>query len=306
MIRSQIADTVLMVRPADFTANPDTLGDNYFQDSSKVTDDANALAQAEFDAMVELLEDNGVTVIRVQDTPTPHTPDSIFPNNWFVTNSDGIMTIFPMFAPNRNMESHKAVLYNAAVSAFKPLKIIDLRDKADGHDWVLEGTGAMIIDRPHSVVYACRSQRLSPELFDYFCVERGYEPILFDALDKEGKPIYHTNVMMAIGEDIAVVCSECIPEGQRERVLQKLSSTGHEIVDITLEQVYAFAGNMLFLRNGQAKRLVVMSESARRSLTDAQLSQLSRFRILAPKLDTIERLGGGSARCMMAEIFRHD
>lgn len=306
MIRNQITDTVLMVRPACFMANPDTLEDNYFQDPIDAPDNPNARAQGEFDHMVTLLEEQGVTVIQVQDTPEPHTPDSIFPNNWFVTNSDGVMTIFPMYAENRNWESHKAVLYNAAVQAFKPRKILDLRDLSEGHGWVLEGTGAMVIDRPHSAVYASRSRRLSEELFDHFCVERGYEPILFDALDRDGNPIYHTNVMMALGEDMAVICSECIPPDQREIVLRKLTTTGHEILDITLEQVYAFAGNMLFLRSGQGRRLLVMSECARRRLTTLQLSQLSHFTIISPPLDTIEQLGGGSARCMMAEIFRHD
>lgn len=306
MIRSQIADTVLMVRPAHFIANPDTLEDNQFQDPTNAPKHPTAEAQGEFDAMVGLLEEHGVTVVQVQDTPEPHTPDSIFPNNWFVTNSDGVMTLFPMYADNRSQESRKPELYNAVLQAFRPRHILDLRERGAEHGWVLEGTGAMILDRPHGVVYACRSQRLSEELLEIFCEERGYEPIIFDALDREGNPIYHTNVMMALGEDMAILCSESIPEEQRDRVRTKLISTGHEILDISMEQVYSFAGNMLFLRSGQGQRLLVMSECAYRSLDSTQLERLSRFTIIAPKLDTIEQLGGGSARCMMAEIFRHD
>ncbi len=307
MRRLQTTDTVFMVRPSKFGVNPDTLADNYFQrpDSAKKNDAEEALK--EFDAMVKLLEDAGITVIVVDDTPNPYTPDSIFPNNWFVTNSDGVLSLFPMHAPNRQLEPEKQELFGPVVRAFQPKKILDLRKVSfNTLGGSLESTGAMVIDRLNSVVYACQSQRISPEIFDYFCNERGYEPFLFDAYDNEGRPIYHTNVMMAIGKSIAVLCLEAVAPQQRNKLVDKLQQTRHELLEITMEQMYAFAGNMLFLHTRQGKPCVVMSQTAYKSLTPSQLTQLNDYKIIAPELGTIERLGGGSARCMMAEIFRHN
>ena len=305
--RDQIASMVYMVRPADFTANKDTLGDNHFQDADHIPSNAQELALREFDGFVSLLRENGILVAVAQDTPDPHTPDSIFPNNWFVTNSDGTLTIFRLFAENRDLESRKPELYDKLIDAYRPAKIFDLRPIAEEAGAYLEGTGSMVLDRDNDVAYACHSKRTDEGLFRKFCSERQYEPILFSAVDGNGAPIYHTNVMMAVAEDLAVICPDTIrdPE-ERATVLRKLEETGHECVLITLEQMYAYAGNMLGVRNLLGQRFMVMSRQALDSLSSAQIAQISRkMGIIAPDIRTIETLGGGSARCMMAEIFKH-
>lgn len=305
--REQIAGMVYMVRPANFTANKATLGDNFFQDPDGVSGDPQAKALREFDAFVSLLRENGILVAVAQDTEEPHTPDSIFPNNWFVTNSDGTLSIFRLFAKNRDMESRKPELYDKLLEVYRPVKILDLRPIALETGAYLEGTGSMILDRYNDVAYACRSKRTDEGLFHYFCQERNYEPILFDAVDTDGNPIYHTNVMMTVVEDLAVICADSIPnETEREEVLKKLTDTGHEIVLLSLDQLYAYAGNMLGVKNLLGQRFMVMSRQALLSLTPTQVAQISRkMGIIAPDIKTIETLGGGSARCMMAEIFKH-
>ena len=297
-----------MVRPADFTANKDTLADNAFQDADHIPSNAQALALTEFDAFVSLLRENGILVAVVQDTEEPHTPDSIFPNNWFVTNSDGTLSIFKLFAENRDLESRKPELYDALIEAYRPAKIFDMRPLAEKTGGYLEGTGSMVLDRFNDVAYACRSKRTNEDLFFRFCEERGYEPIFFDAVDEKGTPIYHTNVMMAIAEDLAVICPESIKDkADREKVIRKLQETGHECVFISFEQLHAYAGNMLGVKNLLGQRFMVMSRQALRSLTPVQVAQISRkMGIIAPGIETIETLGGGSARCMMAEIFKHN
>ena len=296
-----------MVRPADFTANKDTLGDNHFQDADHIPSNAQELALREFDAFVSLLRENGVSVVVAQDTEEPHTPDSIFPNNWFVTNSDGTLTVFRLFAENRDLESRKPELYDPLIEAYRPGKIFDLRPIAEKAGAFLEGTGSMVLDRDNDVAYACRSKRTDEGLFRQFCRERNYEPVLFDAVDLNGAPIYHTNVMMAVAEELAVICADSIrdPE-ERKAVLTRLEETGHECLLITLEQMYAYAGNMLGVRNALGRRFMVMSLQALHALTPTQIARISsKMGILAPDIRTIETLGGGSARCMMAEIFGH-
>lgn len=305
--KQQTSDRVFMVRPCRFIANPETMGDNHFQVAERETDDANERALKEFDTFVELLRAHGVEVIVVQDTPEPHTPDSIFPNNWFLTDEEGNLTLFRMYAPSRDAESHKAELYNKLVEVYRPKNIWDLRPISEDMGEVLEGTGTMIIDRPHGMIYACRSHRLSERLLDMVCEKYGYSSVIFDALDRDGKPIYHTNVMMALASDLAVICLASIPEEQREFVIASLRSSGHEICDITMEQVYQFAGNMLSVRNKNGEQFMVMSQRALRSLSDEQRGLIEKsMTIIAPSLTTIEDLGGGSARCMMGELYRYD
>lgn len=305
--RQQTTDRVFMVRPCRFLANPETLGDNHFQVAERGTDDANESAQREFDGFVELLRSHGVEVIVAEDTPEPHTPDSIFPNNWFLTDDEGNLTIFKMYAPSRDAESHKEALYNRLVEAYQPRVIWDMRPISEEMGEVLEGTGTMIIDRPNRMIYACRSQRLSEPLLDILCQRYGYSSVIFDALDKEGMPIYHTNVMMALATDLAVICLASVPEDQQDYVISALRSSGHEICDISMEQVYHFAGNMLSVRNHQGEQFMVMSQRALASLTDEQRAMIEKsMTIIAPSLTTIEDLGGGSARCMMGELYRYE
>lgn len=302
--KAQITDTIFMVRPYRFGANPETLADNHFQDATKETSDANERATAEFDAFVELLRSHGITVVEIQDTPEPHTPDSIFPNNWFLTDDEGTLTLFKMYAANRDAESHKSHLYDALVAEYKPTNINDLRPLSVEIGEVLEGTGSMVIDRTNEIIYACRSNRMSEHLLDVICEHYGFSSVVFDALDREGQPIYHTNVMMALAEELAVICSESIPMDQRNAVISSLENTGHEICDISLDQMYQYAGNMLSVRNPRGDRFMVMSQRALRSLTPKQREQIeAKMTILAPDLQTIEDLGGGSARCMMGEIY---
>ena len=224
-----------------------------------------------------------------------------------MTNSDGTLSVFRLFAKNRDLESRKPELYNALIEAYRPAKIFDMRPIAEAEDAYLEGTGSMILDRYNDVAYACRSKRTDEGLFHRFCKERNYEPILFDAVDESGTPIYHTNVMMAVAEDLAVICPDSISDPEdRERVLRKLEETGHECVLISWEQLHAYAGNMLGVKNLLGQRFMVMSRQALLSLSPAQVAQISRkMGIIAPDIETIETLGGGSARCMMGEVFAH-
>ncbi|MDO4770298.1 citrulline utilization hydrolase CtlX [Porphyromonas sp.] len=304
----QTTDTVFMVRPYNFTFNIHTAEDNHFQTPDPaLIEKSHELALAEFDAFVTLLRDNGVKVVVAEDTASPATPDSLFPNNWFSTHEDGTMMLYPMYTDNRNKESYKNALFQTLKTAFDPVKVTDLRPYRE-KGLMLEGTGCLILDRVNKIVYACRSERISEPLLDIFCQEMGYKSVVFDALDRQGLPIYHTNVMMALAEKFAVICLECIrDEKEREKVVESLKSTGHEIVDITLDQVYKYAGNMLSVRtHDTGYPLMVMSRQAYDSLTQDQIRQIeSHARILAPSLLTIETLGGGSARCMMGEIYEH-
>ncbi len=299
----QTTSTILMVRPAKFAFNTETATNNQFQ---KATDQAqvNEKAIEEFDRYVELLRRNGIEVIVVQDTAEPHTPDSIFPNNWFSTHATGELVLYPMFAPNRRQERKEAVL-DYLRNDYKPKKTIDLTHYEE-KGLFLEGTGSMIIDHNKKVVYACRSPRTDETVFNDFCHQMQMQPLLFSSKDSQGQPIYHTNVMLAIGEKMAVICSESITDKQeKESVLSSLKNAGKEIVDISQEQVKEFAGNMLEVQNKRKKTFLIMSARAKKSLTNAQISQIEKYdTILAPDLAIIETNGGGSARCMLAEIFK--
>ena len=303
MERRQATNKVLMVRPASFGFNSETAANNHFQNAEAQSNDTAVRARREFDDYVDLLRRNGVDVWVIQDTPKPYTPDSIFPNNWFSTHITGELILYPMFAPNRQKERKLSAL--ATVGMLEGVtKIVNLSGFEKEHLY-LEGTGSMCLDRVHKKVYYCASERSSEKVVEEYCSELDYTSLFFHSYDSQGQPIYHTNVMMTIATEYAVVCLESIrDEEERRRVVESLEASGHEIVPITLEQVYHFAGNMLEVLDDKGQSLLLMSAAAKASLTPDQLRTLQRYsRILAPDLTTIETIGGGSARCMVAEIF---
>jgi hypothetical protein len=298
----QTTDTVLMVRPAAFGYNEETAVNNAFQQKGTGVD-IQAEARRESDAYIGLLEACGINVVAAEDTAEPHTPDSVFPNNWFSTHNDGTLVLYPMFAENRRLERKPAVL-EAIKANFDVKRILDLTHYEEEGKF-LEGTGSMVLDRAGRTVYACRSPRTNEEVLRDFCESLGYSPLMFDASDAGGRQIYHTNVMMHIGSDTAVACMESIGDAEeRARVRSSLEESGRTIVEITHGQMEHFAGNMLELRNSEGEACLVMSKTARSALSEDQLGVLgSGRRLITPDLDCIEMNGGGSARCMLAELF---
>ena len=298
-----------MVRPVRFAFNEETAANNAFLQSSETEEAAQSTAREaieEFDAFVRLLCENGITVEVVQDTPEPFTPDSIFPNNCFSVHGDTLV-LYPMFAPNRRLERKK--LNNFRFTDFRfsisnHSKLKDLTSYEESGRF-LEGTGSLVLDREHRVAYACLSPRTDEEVLREWASAMGYSYLTFHSQDGQGMPVYHTNVMMHVGSRQAVVCLESIPNpSEREALKAMLEQYGKEVVPITLAQMNQFAGNMLELHNERGEQLLVMSQTARRSLTSTQIATLSKHtRILSPDIHAIEAAGGGSARCMMAEIF---
>ncbi len=291
-----------MVRPARFSFNEETAANNYFQqktDSGQV----NEKALEEFDAFVKLLRGNDVDVTVIQDTPEPSTPDSVFPNNWFSSHTMGELVLYPMFAENRRQERKPSAM-NTLLRKMNHRKIIDLTHWENENEF-LEGTGSMIFDRDKRIAYACRSPRTSEKALADFCARMNFDAVVFDATDKNGNLIYHTNVMMEVGSQVAVICLESIKDAkEREKVTSRLLASGKIIVEISLDQVNSFAGNMLELKSRNGNPLMIMSSSAREALTMEQENIISTYaRIVSPHLKTIETVGGGSARCMIAEIF---
>ena len=291
-----------MVRPARFAFNEETAKNNYFQQKTGQGEVAEK-ALAEFDAFVNLLRKNDVEVFVVQDTEEPWTPDSLFPNNWFSSHLSGELVLYPMFAENRRRERKPHVL-DFLRRKMNHAKLIDLT-RWEGKGEFLEGTGSMIFDRDKRIAYCCRSPRSSEKVLADFCSRMNFDAVVFDAVDKNGNLIYHTNVMMEVGTQVAIVCLESIknPE-EREKVASKLAATGKVIVEISLNQVEQFAGNMLELKSRNGAPLMIMSAAARKSLTIQQEKVIATYnKILSPELTTIEANGGGSARCMIAELF---
>ena len=297
----QTANRVLMVRPCSFGFNVQTASNNAFQRSG-FESGAQDAALREFDSFVALLRSHGITVDVIEDTPEPHTPDSIFPNNWFSTHSDGTLVLYPMFAPNRRLERKQNVM-DHLIGTFDIRNIYDLTPYESKGKY-LEGTGSMVIDREAGIVYACRSPRTDEDVLKEFCKLFDWDYFLFDAMDASGKAIYHTNVMMCVGTDLTVVCLESIRDIRVREEFLRLQGK-RDIVDISLEQMGSFAGNMLELQPfGERKPLLVMSASAKKSLRQEQLRMIeSHCDIASPDLRIIEANGGGSARCMLAEIF---
>jgi hypothetical protein len=305
----QITNSILMIRPVAFRMNEQTATNNYYQ---KVIDGllpatVNAKAQQEFDALVAKLTAVGVKVIVVEDTLESDTPDSIFPNNWISFHQNGDVTFYPMYAVNRREERREDILDILEDKGFKIENIIDY-SSAEEDGIFLEGTGSLVLDRVNEKAYCALSPRADEELFIEFCEDFDYAPVIFEAFQTVGaerKLIYHTNVMMCIGETFAVICADAIDDKQeRKMVLENLKKDNKEIVLITEKQLNSFAGNMLEVLGTDEKKYIVMSTAAYECLTPKQLEQLNKHAaIISSGLDTIEACGGGSARCMMAEIF---
>jgi hypothetical protein len=302
---SQLASAVLMIRPARFQSNPETAESNRFQGKTRATPaEQHATAVAEFEALKDALEAAGVRVCAFDDTPEPHTPDAIFPNNWVSFHADGTVVLYPMEATNRRTERRSDIVEAlASEHGFAVREIIDLSHR-ETHGHFLEGTGSMVLDRVNRVAYACLSSRTHLDALAEFSQRLDYDIMAFDAVDSGGMPIYHTNVLMNVGEKLAVICGEAIPRAeQRQAVLQRLGQSGHEVVSLTYAQLNAFAGNMLELRSTAGKRVTAMSAQARRSLTQEQIDKLyANGDVVAVPIDTIESSAGGSVRCMLAEI----
>lgn len=305
----QLASTVMMIRPVRFESNPLTAESNRFQGKNNASAEAQqAQALEEFDGLVTALRDAGIDVIDIDDTPEPHTPDAIFPNNWISMHADGRVVLYPMEAENRRTERRLDIVDHLDKHAGHAItEIVDLSGhEADGH--FLEGTGSMVLDRSNRIAYACISSRTHLVPLGDFAQRMGYEVVAFEAFDSDGVPIYHTNVLMNIGEALAVICDEAIPrEDQRMAVIARLRDTGHEVVSLTYAQLDAFAGNMLELRNDRGERVIAMSGQALDSLDGEQRAALeANGRIVAVPIGNIESSAGGSVRCMLAEVHLPD
>jgi len=302
---AQLASAVLMIRPVRFESNPLTAASNAFMEDTDAAPQAQQRqAATEFEALRTALEAAGVEVICFDDTAEPHTPDAVFPNNWVTFHPNGAVVLYPMEAPNRRSERRMDIIEAlAGTYGFIVREIVDL-SAHENEGRYLEGTGSLVLDRPNHVAYACLSSRTHVEVLADFSQRTGYEIIAFDAVDRDGVPIYHTNVMMSVGEGLAIICDRSIAsDEQRKAVLQRLEETGHELVRLDFDQLESFAGNMLELSAVSGERLMAMSEQAHRSLTGAQREIIERHAtIVSAPIDRIEKYAGGSVRCMLAEI----
>jgi hypothetical protein len=304
----QTTSTVLMVRPANFGFNPETAANNFYQKRDpRPAEEINEVARAEFDAFVQLLRDKCVTVLVMDDSDKPLKTDAIFPNNWFSTHEDGRLLLYPMYSANRRLERRKDILEYLMNSGYRINEIVDLtffeKDKQ-----FLEGTGSLVLDRGNKVAYACKSVRTHEVPLTYFGRLMGFDIVDFDAvqvIENKTLPIYHTNVMMHVGTELAIVCLDSIPlASEKLKVQEFLEKAGKKIVPITAKQKYNFAGNMLELKNKEGRKFTVMSATAFGSLNKAQYQVIQRHtEIIVPEIPTIEKLGGGSVRCMLAEIY---
>ena len=306
-MKKQITNTVLMVRPVRFRMNEETVVNNYFQEEMDLkNEEINRQAQQEFDTFVHKLREVGVKVIDVDDIYEQNTPDSVFPNNWITFHQNGNVAIYPMFAENRRRERREDILDKVEEEGFLIENVYDYTD-AEQENIFLEGTGAMVLDRVHRKAYCALSPRADEELFIEFCEDFEYTPVIFKAYQEvDGKqvPIYHTNVMMALGEDFAIVCLDTITDkSERKNLLHHLKEDKKEIISITPEQMCQYAGNMLQVQ-GKNSTYLVMSDTAYNALTPQQIQTIEKYtQILHSNLETIETCGGGSARCMLAEVF---
>ncbi len=304
----QVTNTILMIRPVNFRMNEQTAVNNYFQEELSINnDEINRKAQKEFDDFVTKLRDHGVNVIVVDDKKEPDTPDSIFPNNWISFHNSGTVCVYPMFAENRRKERREDIFDILEEHGFNISNVVDYT-AAEEEDVFLEGTGSILKDRVNQKAYCALSERAHEELFIEFCEDFDCFPVIFTAnqtVDGERLPIYHTNVMMAMAETFAVICLDTIDDKrERKNVVEHLKKDGKEVIDITEEQMYHFAGNMLQVIGANDERFMVMSSAAYHSLDDSRREAIERHcNIIHSPLDTIETCGGGSARCMMAEVF---
>ena len=305
---NQITSHILMVRPTNFGFNPETAENNFYQQKDdRNAEEINAIAQQEFDAFVTMLQEKGIDVLEIEDTGLPKKTDAVFPNNWFSTHQDGKLVLYPMFSPNRRLERRKDIIEILIHKGFRISEIIDLTF-FEQDDQFLEGTGSLILDRINKVAYACRSQRTHNTPLGYFGKLMDFEIVDFDAtqvINGVVSPIYHTNVMMHVGSEIAVVCLDSISlASEKLKVQENLEKTGKKMIPITPKQKFQFAGNMLEIQNNLGTKFTIMSHSAFQSLGEVQVNTIKRYtEIIVPKIPTIEKIGGGSVRCMMAEIF---
>lgn len=304
----QITNAILMVRPVRFRMNEQTAVNNYFQEDLELKNQTiNLMAQQEFDSFVQVLRDKGVRVLVVDDTYEQDTPDSIFPNNWNSFHEDGTVVLYPMFAENRRKERREDILEMLESEGFTITSVMDYT-AAEADGLYLEGTGSIVMDRENRIAYCSLSDRADEGLFIEFCEDFEFSPVIFTAyqsVDGKRVPIYHTNVVMCLGEKFAVICLDAIDDRkERKNVQQQLHRSGKEIVAISEDQLHHFAGNMLQVLGRDNRPLVVMSSSAYKSLNPDQIAVIEKHgEIVHSSLETIETCGGGSARCMMAEIF---
>ena len=298
----QNAKRILMIRPAKFAYNEQTAENNFFQEKFEIPN-LNEKAIAEFDNFVKVLRDNAIKVIIIQDSESPHTPDSIFPNNWFSTHPTGEYVLYPMFALNRRAERKQDVL-GALRRHYTVNKTIDLTSWEKENKF-LEGTGSIILDHSNKIAYACLSIRTNESVFIEFCEKMNFEPVLFNSFDENNNPIYHTNVMLSIGEKLAIICADSITdEEERKRVINSLLKTKKEIIEISMDQMNHFCANVIEVDTMENESCLIMSESAENAFTTDQKNVIMQHcKIISSSLQNIEQAGGGSARCMIAEIF---
>ncbi len=294
---------ILMIRPASFGFNEQTAGSNAFQNRAEDQQLVQAKAVAEFDGFVKILRDNGVNVIVIDDTTEPVKPDAVFPNNWVSFHENGDVLLYPMQAENRRLERREDIIRELE-KQFKVGHIIDL-SRFETQDKFLEGTGSMVLDRQNKIAYACLSPRTNAEVLHTFCEHAGYKPVLFSAVDQYGVAIYHTNVLMAVAEKYVVICLDAIKDDdEAEQVIDVIAESGKEIIALSFEQMNQFAGNILEVKNNKGESLIVMSKTAWESLSEDQKEVLESYsKPVYADIKTIEQTGGGSARCMMAEVF---
>ena len=301
----QLTDKVIMIRPTNFGFNNETADNNAFQSNEGVLtkEDIKQEAIKEFDAMVEMLRSHGITVQVIEDTPTPVKTDAVFPNNWLTTHENGVMVTYAMFAPSRRLERRDDILEGLEKDNFVHKHYSF--DFYEEEELYLEGTGSMILDRVNKVLYACLSPRTEARILEKFAVLMAYRKIVFHAVDANNMPIYHTNVMMTIGQGFAIVCMDTITsEVEQKELRDVLSSTGKELIEISMDQMNAFAGNMLQLLSNEGKPYLVASSTAFAALTPKQIDKIKSYTdIITPSIPTIEKYGGGSVRCMIAENF---
>lgn len=304
----QITNTILMIRPVAFRMNEETAINNYFQEDLELKNaEINTKAQKEFDDFVTKLREVGVNVVVENDDIKMDTPDSIFPNNWVSFHHDGVVALYPMFAENRRRERREEIINRLESEGYLVEAFMDYTS-AEEEGYFLEGTGSLLLDRVNKKAYCALSPRADEELLIEFCEDFEYDPVVFVAnqsVNNERLPIYHTNVMMALAENFAIICLDTIDDKhEKKNVLRHLKETNKEIITITEAQMHQFAGNMLQVKAANEKRYMVMSLAAHKSLRPDQISAIEKHcQILSSDLETIETCGGGSARCMMAEVF---
>ena len=304
---TQATHTIIMIEPVAFAFNPETAVNNFFQQGSNTPEHIiHQQALHEFRNMVKLLRDRGVQVMVYPDTAEPHTPDSIFPNNWISFHEDGRIALYPMYAVNRRYERRTDIIQDVTGKQLDAVHIIDY-SKYESENRFLEGTGSMILDRENKIAYAALSERTDKKLFNGFCEDFGYLPVSFSAFQQVGDqrlPVYHTNVLLCIADTYVVVCLDSI-DNEREQDMLKTSfrETGKAIIEITEAQMQCFAGNMLQVKNMKDQYYLVMSQSAYDSLNQNQIKELKkRNELIICPVPTIEKYGGGSVRCMMLEV----